>query len=411
MFGLLIASLFVSALADNWAVLVAGSNGFWNYRHQSDIFHSYRILTSNGFDPNKIIVMAYDDIAQSSSNPFPGHVYNKPDGPDVYIGSDKIDYRGDDVNVDKFYAVLTGNSSAAGGKVLNSTENDNVFIFFDDHGGPGIICFPTGEDCYADELNDVLKKMHDDHKFKNLLFYVEACYSGSMFLNILSADLGIYVVTAANEDESSWAYYCDDDRYKTCLSNEFSQMWMVDTEGHDIKTETLSEQHDNVKANTKQSHVSEYGDLNMKTMKVAQFQSGNNTVSSSRSAQSTYAKAVRQEDAYLHYLELLAKENKFGDAAVTFNQELVKKEQFKAQAKKLARFFGIRYPSAFNSVETLSRDQMKVYRHALQTYQKRFGKLNEHNRWSHSVILYNAVSKGRLTADNFANFEKLLKKL
>lgn len=31
---------YVSA-ADHWAVIVAGSNGFWNYRHQADACHAY----------------------------------------------------------------------------------------------------------------------------------------------------------------------------------------------------------------------------------------------------------------------------------------------------------------------------------------------------------------------------------
>jgi legumain len=26
---------------DHWAVIVAGSNGFWNYRHQADACHAY----------------------------------------------------------------------------------------------------------------------------------------------------------------------------------------------------------------------------------------------------------------------------------------------------------------------------------------------------------------------------------
>ena len=37
-----LALLFGLATAtDHWAVLVAGSNGFWNYRHQADICHAY----------------------------------------------------------------------------------------------------------------------------------------------------------------------------------------------------------------------------------------------------------------------------------------------------------------------------------------------------------------------------------
>ena len=48
---------------DHWALLVAGSNGFWNYRHQADICHAYQVLIKNGFPADNIILMAYDDIA------------------------------------------------------------------------------------------------------------------------------------------------------------------------------------------------------------------------------------------------------------------------------------------------------------------------------------------------------------
>ena len=48
----------------NWAVLVAGSNGWYNYRHQSDVCHAYQILHKNGIPDSNIIVMMYDDIAK-----------------------------------------------------------------------------------------------------------------------------------------------------------------------------------------------------------------------------------------------------------------------------------------------------------------------------------------------------------
>jgi legumain len=78
---LLLAVLLVScAMGANYAVLVAGSYGYGNYRHQSDVYHSYQILIGNGVPADNIIVMAYNDIAQNSRNPFPGAVYNKPTG-------------------------------------------------------------------------------------------------------------------------------------------------------------------------------------------------------------------------------------------------------------------------------------------------------------------------------------------
>ena len=34
--------------SDHWAVLVAGSSGYGNYRHQADICHAYQIMKKNG---------------------------------------------------------------------------------------------------------------------------------------------------------------------------------------------------------------------------------------------------------------------------------------------------------------------------------------------------------------------------
>ena len=53
------------AKGHNWAVLVAGSNGWYNYRHQSDVCHAYQILHKNGIPDSNIIVMMYDDIAKN----------------------------------------------------------------------------------------------------------------------------------------------------------------------------------------------------------------------------------------------------------------------------------------------------------------------------------------------------------
>ena len=39
----------VEQLNDHWAVLVAGSNGYFNYRHHADVCHAYHLLRSQGF--------------------------------------------------------------------------------------------------------------------------------------------------------------------------------------------------------------------------------------------------------------------------------------------------------------------------------------------------------------------------
>lgn len=72
------AFLAIFARADNWAVLVAGSYQFYNYRHQADVCHAYQTLIKNGYNPDHIITLAYDDIANHRQNKFPGQIYNSP---------------------------------------------------------------------------------------------------------------------------------------------------------------------------------------------------------------------------------------------------------------------------------------------------------------------------------------------
>lgn len=52
------------------------------------------------------------------------------------------DYTGDGVNVDNLFAVILGNKTAlkgGSGKVVDSGPNDHIFIYYSDHGGPGVL--------------------------------------------------------------------------------------------------------------------------------------------------------------------------------------------------------------------------------------------------------------------------------
>lgn len=124
-----------------WALLVAGSNGYDNYRHQADICHAYQILRKGGLPEDNIVVFMYDDIAFHPSNPRPGVIINKPDGVDVYQGVPK-DYTGKHVNALNFYAAILGNKSAitgGTGKVVDSGPHDHIFIYYTDHGAAGML--------------------------------------------------------------------------------------------------------------------------------------------------------------------------------------------------------------------------------------------------------------------------------
>jgi legumain len=264
------------AHAANWAVLIAGSNQWYNYRHQADVAHAYQLLrTKGGYPAANIVTMMYDDIANNPSNPKKGQLFNKPNGPDVYQGIN-IDYKGDTVTATNFLNVLGGNKAAMAnvgtGKVVESTAQDNVFVYYSDHGAFGFIGMPTGGYLYAHDLNATLSTMAEQKKFNKLVFYLEACESGSMFNNVLPGNENVWAITAANPDESSYAFYYDS-TIGTYLGDEFSVHFLEDSEAEalDQTAFNLEKQFEVVQGLVKQSHVMKYGEADMSALPVGEF--------------------------------------------------------------------------------------------------------------------------------------------
>ncbi|KAF1328766.1 Cysteine protease, partial [Globisporangium splendens] len=281
------ALLLNVATAEHWAVIVAGSKGYENYRHQSDACHAYHVVRRHGIPAENVILMMFDDVASHRANPFPGKLFNKPAtgngtdevAVDVYKGCN-VDYHGEDVTPEMFINVLLGNSSATKGKkVLESTEKDRVFVNFVDHGARGFIVFPEGQELTSKRLARTLKKMHETKKYKELVFYMEACESGSMFSNRFLNSINAYATTAANGLESSWGTYCpphDTVNGKvlgTCLGDLYSVNWMEDSDLTDLSSESISEQFKRVKRETNKSHVHQFGSKRIQKEIVGNFQS------------------------------------------------------------------------------------------------------------------------------------------
>ena len=268
--------LFILAIvsAENWAVLVCGSKLYGNYRHHADVAHAYQILKKGGFLEDHIITLMYNDVPFDKYNPFKGQLFNRPgdDSPDVYEGV-VVDYEKEMVNPEILIKVLTGDESA-GGKVLKSTKDDNVFLFFSDHGSEDLLSLPGGY-LHSKDLLDAIQIMHERQMYKKFLLYIEACYSGSMFLN-LPEDLNVVAVTAANAEESSWGWYCDDEAIikgkdiGSCLGDEFSISWMEHVDNIDRK-ESIEDQFNYLVKQVTKSHVSRYGDTSFKNDSIGEF--------------------------------------------------------------------------------------------------------------------------------------------
>ncbi|KAJ0594546.1 putative legumain protein [Helianthus annuus] len=340
------------ANSTTWAVLVAGSNGYENYRHQADVCHAYQILKKGGLKDENIIVFMYDDIANDPENPRSGTIINNPQGSDVYAGVPK-DYTGDSVTASNFYAVLLGNKTAVkggSGKVVASQPTDRIFVFYSDHGGPGLLGMPNPPYIYASDFNHVLKTKHESGTYDEMVIYLESCESGSIFEGLLPKDLNIYVTTASNANENSWATYCPGtktpppEEFDTCLGDLYSVSWMEDRyfatipfhrrwiDSEDLTLETLQQQYLKVMQrtlnhnSTEGSHVMQYGTLSISEEIVSNYQgSATRTISTDRFQTPVSMGVIDQRDADLYlmwqrYKKLTEDTQKKGDLRKKINE-------------------------------------------------------------------------------------------
>lgn len=175
--------------------------------------------------------------------------------------------------------VLAGDTTASG-PVLKSDENSKVFFYFADHGAPGLIAMPTGGYLYADAFHTALKNMYTNKMYKEMVVYIEACESGSMFENILEDNLNIYALSAANSHESSWGTYCspndkvDGKSIGSCLGDLFSVNWLEDADAAKMGKETLQDQWVTVAKETDKSSVLQWGQLTWTNEPIGDFESG-----------------------------------------------------------------------------------------------------------------------------------------
>lgn len=140
-----------------------------------------------------------------------------------------------------------------------------------------MIAFPS-EYMYADELNKGLTQSKANGLFGEMVFYLEACESGSMFDNDqLAEDSTVYALTATNASTSSWGTYCypsdmvNGQHINSCLGDLFSVNWMEDADKGNMG-ETLLEQYNAVRDLTTKSPVLQWGDMSFESDSIGEFE-------------------------------------------------------------------------------------------------------------------------------------------
>ncbi len=204
-------------LNEKWALLVAGSNSWKNYRFQADVFCMYQFLIKQGYQKDHIVLIAEDDIANNPSNPTPNSLFVREEGENLYDKS-AVDYKLSSLSAKDLENILQGKRNEHLSKVIKSTSNDNIFIFWSSHGTPGKLDFGTEQQKMV--TYSEIKEALQGTPHRKLMMVIEACYSGGLGETCIGIPGSIFL-TAASPYESSHADMWSE-KYGVYLSNSFT---------------------------------------------------------------------------------------------------------------------------------------------------------------------------------------------
>ncbi len=208
-------SVDLPTLDQSWALLMATSGSWKNYRHQADVLAQYQALKSNGFDDDHIVLMLFDDIADAKENRIQGQIFNSEFGVDLRADV-VVDYKGKLLTPLQVMTVLEGGSGPGLPAVIRSKSTDNVYVFSVGHGDAAGPYIGLGEDAVADDdassfltpelLGSTVARMSKNHQFRRMFIAVDACHAGTLGPALEAQEIpDVILFAAANRSENSLA--------------------------------------------------------------------------------------------------------------------------------------------------------------------------------------------------------------
>lgn len=231
-----------------YAMIIATSTGWSNYRHQANAYAMYQLLKKNGVDDDHILLISEDDIAYNPQNPRPGFIQSSMSDENLYDGV-QVDYRLSQVKFQDLPDVFKSSDS------IYPDTYDNLFVYWAGHGEPE--GQKWGNDLLsASEVADMFYKLYKKRCYRRVFLAMETCYGGKVGKACENRIPYLFCMTAANEIETSKASVTDASG-QIWISNSFTDNLLRQFIAQGDKS-TLYDLYKEVYNKTIGSHVSAY---------------------------------------------------------------------------------------------------------------------------------------------------------
>ena len=226
---MVLLSLFLFSLASaaEWAVIVSGSGGYWNYRHQAGAASAYQYYIKMGVPKEHIILFMDSDVVNSELNPFPGELYSFPgmrDG-NRFEGV-HIDYNRLETTATNVMNVLAGNRFSSK-RVLQSAAFDTVYVSFFTYGAPGVITLPK-DVILGWDLMKTISRMYNNKRYKELHIFVDGEGTEFLLSGLDKEKYHVRLVSPFTKNQPNRRLFCSPDdvvdqlHIGSCLNTDFS---------------------------------------------------------------------------------------------------------------------------------------------------------------------------------------------
>lgn len=235
-----------------YALIVATSSGWNNYRHQANAYAMYQLLKKNGVDDDHILLIAEDDIARNPQNPKPGFIQSSLSDENLYDGI-KVDYRLSEVPFEKLTNIVTAQFSDP-----SITSAHHLLVYWAGHGEPegprwGDKVIPPSQ------VADFFQALYKTRSYIKAFVAMETCYAGQVGKACYDKKVPyLLCMTAANENETSKASMTDASG-QVWISNSFTDNLLQQLASGNDKL-TFYDLYNKVYSRTIGSHVSVYHD-------------------------------------------------------------------------------------------------------------------------------------------------------
>ena len=263
---------------NNWAVLVAGSRYWFNYRHIANVLSIYHSIKKLGIPDSQIILMLPDDMACNDRNVFKGqmiashattkydrHHSNELTGNiiEIYDSDIEVDYRGEECSVENVLRLLTNRHSIDTplSKRLNTNKDSNILFYITGHGGDEFLKFHDKEEIQSNDISDAISIMRRQSRYNEILFVIDTCQASTLYKTITSDN--VISIGSSKLGESSYSYRTDKD-LGISIIDRFTYLMLKFFEDHGIKNQKLLQLFNSFDPKLMKSHT-EYDHSLLKT--------------------------------------------------------------------------------------------------------------------------------------------------